>query len=284
MKCLLNFGKISCAVIALAISGCAYFPHLKDDTTNTAAPDPFREHLRKGYIELAESEYAQNDREDAGHYRYKAYAQTHDLTVTPEGLGTRNIPTANINELAEAYNFLMTAFAKGMKEKAPELAATAQLKYDCWVEQQEENFQPDDIANCRKAFRVAEDQLEAIIKEMEKPAEVVMPQPYMVFFDWDSSKLGQPAKEVLKRVAEEVKFFKPSKIVIAGHADASGAEGYNQKLSEKRAYEVAGEMASEGVNADILMIRALGEKEPRVKTADGVKEPQNRFAEIIFQK
>lgn len=270
------------------LAACHYFPSLDEAEKNNTLDDPFREGLRKGYVELAESELAQGDRDDAGHYRYKVRTVVRGHSLDPENLTTRNMPTEHLNELAEARNFLMTAFAKDAQNIAPEIAAEAQVKFDCWVEQQEENFQPEDIKACRQAFKIAEDKLAAAIQpkpeEIVKPEPKVMPGTYYVFFDFDKSNIDLSAEVLLKKVADQVSEFLPDQVYIAGHADRAGSEKYNQKLSERRAEAVSKKLMEYGVYGALIKSEAFGEKAPKVPTKDGVKEPQNRFVEIKFIK
>ena len=44
------------------------------------------------------------------------------------------------SKLAQARTRLMTALDGGAREKAPALAARAQVNYDCWVERMEDNW------------------------------------------------------------------------------------------------------------------------------------------------
>ena len=71
--------------------------------------------------------------------------------------------------------------------------------------------------------------------------------------------------------------------MIAGHADRSGPEAYNQALSERRADNVAQALGQRGIpDQQRCAVEAYGESQPRVPTADGVREPQNRRVEIVF--
>jgi OmpA-OmpF porin, OOP family len=70
--------------------------------------------------------------------------------------------------------------------------------------------------------------------------------------------------------------------VIAGHADRSGPEAYNQALSERRAQSVAQALGQRGIPTSTMRVQGHGEADPRVRTADGVREPQNRRVEIVF--
>ncbi|MGZ8364492.1 MAG: OmpA family protein, partial [Caulobacteraceae bacterium] len=68
--------------------------------------------------------------------------------------------------------------------------------------------------------------------------------------------------------------------VVVGHADRSGSQTYNVRLSERRAKAVADALVGLGVGGDKLSVDWKGENENAVPTPDGVKEPLNRRATI----
>jgi outer membrane protein OmpA-like peptidoglycan-associated protein len=72
-------------------------------------------------------------------------------------------------------------------------------------------------------------------------------------------------------------------VLVEGHADRSGPESYNLALSQRRAEAVAAALRARGVPGDAMSLQAFGETRPRVPTADGVREPQNRRVEILFR-
>jgi OmpA-OmpF porin, OOP family len=54
-------------------------------------------------------------------------------------------------------------------------------------------------------------------------------------------------------------------IVVVGHADASGPEQLNERLSERRAAAVARWLLDSGIAAARLRVEARGEREPRLQ-------------------
>lgn len=115
------------------------------------------------------------------------------------------------------------------------------------------------------------------------PVVAPIPQTYMVFFDWDKATLTPEAKRIVASAAADFQKGKNVRIVVTGHADTSGPKDYNIKLSQRRADAVKKEFVSQGVSADALVTRGAGENELRVPTSDGVREAQNRRAEIVFK-
>ncbi len=106
---------------------------------------------------------------------------------------------------------------------------------------------------------------------------------YLVFFDWDRYDLTEEARRVVVAAANNALAGKIVHVQATGHADRSGPDAYNMKLSEKRAETVRDELVRLGVPASEIAIAWKGEREPLVPTPDGVREPQNRRVEIVFE-
>ena len=70
---------------------------------------------------------------------------------------------------------------------------------------------------------------------------------------------------------------------MSGHADLTGSPAYNQRLSLRRANNVAAELVRQGVPQSAITIQAFGDTRPLVPTARGVREPQNRRVEIVLK-
>ncbi len=114
------------------------------------------------------------------------------------------------------------------------------------------------------------------------PPAAVTPGPFLVFFDWDKSMITAEAAQILDRAAEQYAATGQTSVALAGHADKSGKDDYNVKLSQRRADAVKAYLATKGVPDGVMTTEAFGESRPLVDTADGVREPQNRRVEITF--
>ncbi len=114
------------------------------------------------------------------------------------------------------------------------------------------------------------------------PPAAVTPGPFLVFFDWDKSLITGEAAAILDRAAEQFAATGQTSVALAGHADKSGKDDYNVRLSQRRAEAVKAYLAGKGVPESAMATEAFGESRPLVDTADGVREPQNRRVEITF--
>ncbi len=73
----------------------------------------------------------------------------------------------------------------------------------------------------------------------------------------------------------------PGPVQVTGHTDTSGSAAFNQKLSVRRAQNVAKVLAQSGVPQDQMNVSGVGQNDLKVPTPDGVREAQNRRTEIV---
>jgi OmpA-OmpF porin, OOP family len=105
---------------------------------------------------------------------------------------------------------------------------------------------------------------------------------FIVFFDWDRDTITSEGRAIVQQAADAFKAGASVQIQVTGYTDASGSVGYNQRLSERRATNVANALAGMGVPRSQMMVSGRGKADQRVPTADGVREPQNRRVEIVL--
>ncbi|MEP9359333.1 OmpA family protein [Sphingomonas sp. KR3-1] len=114
------------------------------------------------------------------------------------------------------------------------------------------------------------------------PTVVCTPGPYIVFFDWDKSDITPEAASILDNAISNYQNCGNAQVMLAGHADRSGSASYNVGLSQRRADSVKAYLTSRGIGAGAISTEAFGESKPRVETADGVRELQNRRVEVTY--
>ena len=268
-------GVVVCCIGGLALAACGN----QLDRAKSLNPEgsKFDQSLYAGYVDLANSENSEGDYNDSDVFAGRAIASATGGAIAPEAIGSRNLPESHVNELTDARARLMAAMAKGAGEKAPNETAKAQVMFDCWMQEQEENFQPDDIAACRGGYYDAMADVEDAIRP-----RAVAPKRFVVYFDTDSSKLDAAAEAVLaeaKAAAEKLS----GQIELVAGADTVGPSEYNYGLSERRAESVVEAMVAGGVPAGAINAQAFGESNLAKPTADEVDEVANRRVEIVIE-
>ncbi len=115
------------------------------------------------------------------------------------------------------------------------------------------------------------------------PAAPTVPNNYIVFFDFDRAQLTADAQRIVTAAAQNAQQAQATRIEVTGHADRSGSDKYNQRLSQRRAAAVKKALLDMGIPADQIAVQAVGESQPLVPTADGVREAQNRRVQIVLK-
>jgi OmpA-OmpF porin, OOP family len=126
----------------------------------------------------------------------------------------------------------------------------------------------------------------AAVPPAPPPPVVARPQPFLVFFDFDRSDITVEADRIIRAASDAWKRGQSTtlQVAVTGHTDKSGSDAYNQALSVRRANAVKARLTQYGVPANVVATLGRGESEPLVPTADGVREPQNRRAEIVIRQ
>ena len=249
----------------------------------------FHQALQKDYSDLAATERAEADWIDTVYFAGRAKRATTGETFPPQAVNERRIPDAAVRTIAEARTRLMAVLTDDNRRTLPAQASLAQTAFDCWMEEQEEDFQLDDIAACQRTFNTALAALERPI--VERPAtptapkvDAALPTQFQILFDFNSAGLTDEARKTVSDIGAAYKKYNPATVLVVGHTDTSGSGDGNIALSQKRAETVADALSKEGVAQNKMRIEAYGEERPTVKTGDGVKELQNRRVDVVFEK
>jgi len=98
-----------------------------------------------------------------------------------------------------------------------------------------------------------------------------------VQFGNDSNQISNDYHDEIKKVADFMKAYPDTKVVIEGHTDSRGAESYNQRLSQKRAEAVMAYIVSQfGVEQSRISAIGKGELSPVADNATAEGRAQNR--------
>lgn len=242
----------------------------------------FNQNLYHGYIGLAEAEYAEGDYSDSDEFSLRATTVATGEQVGPEEIENRGLPGDHVAELSEARTNLVAALGAGAADTNPTRAADAQVYFDCWMQEQEENWQPEDIARCRDDFHAALADIEAAptpVASKPKPQSV----RFVVYFETDKHNIDSEDATVISEAKAAAEKLGSPVVKISGNTDTVGAVDYNQKLSEMRAQAVAKVLEAGNTPVRAMFTEANGEMMPALVTADETEEQRNRRVEIILE-
>lgn len=248
----------------------------------------FNQNLYHGYIGLSESEYSEGDYSDSDVFAVRAKEIASGAQIEPEDIEDRSLPSEHVAELTEARSKLVAALDAGAAEANPTRAADAQVYFDCWMQEQEENWQPEDITRCRDAFYAALDGLAPAPVAEAPPAPVISkPKPqsvrFVVYFETDKYNIDAEDERVIAEAKAAAEKLGSPIVKISGNTDTVGSIDYNQKLSEMRAQAVAKVLEAGNTPVRAMLTEANGELKPALVTADETEEQRNRRVEIILE-
>lgn len=288
------FKKFLFAALAIPVlAACAQGPNLKATKKMSITGDGmmvvFNEALHREYLKLATAEDRENDTDDAHFFNGKARQAAMGKNPGPQAIKERKLPKKNKPELQAARGALVAELGSGGPKYHPAASARAQAMFDCWMQEQEENDQPKDIAACRAAFDKALKQMSArpapmpapMVKAKPKPKPMPRkPQNFVVFFDFDSAAITATAQGIINDAIIAAQATGSKKIGIVGHTDRAGSNKYNDALSKRRAGAVREMLMNAGVKAAAIRPAYMGEDDPAVKTPDGTRSSSNRRVTI----
>ncbi len=275
----------------LALAGCGGTQLGKAERLDVSGTE-FSKGLYDGYIGLARLEYSEADFRDSDVFAERAKLAAVGSLIEPESVDARSLPPGRVGVLGGSRERLMAALAQGAAEKMPADAARAQVAFDCWMQEQEEDIQPDDIAACQVNFTTAIAAVEAGLAPPPpapvakvEPPPAVLPRSFVLMFDLDDSNVMDADKAKLdEAMAFAASIGSDAKVTVSGYADRAGANEYNDTLAKLRAQLIADSFSKAGVRRGNIKVSSFGEEKPIVQTGDGVAEPENRRVEVFVSQ
>ncbi len=103
-----------------------------------------------------------------------------------------------------------------------------------------------------------------------------------VYFEYDRSSVKPSEHSKLEMVAGQLKDKAEEKLLVDGHCDERGTEGYNQALGERRALALREYLVRLGINPERIYTRTWGEDRPVDPGHDETAWSKNRRGEFIL--
>ncbi|MFD2203973.1 OmpA family protein [Kiloniella antarctica] len=256
----------------------------------------FSNALYDGYLALSEERDDNWDLVDAEHFNHKARTAARRSSVLPDEPDDRWLRDEQKPQFADALMRMRKTFDRGGRVVAPQLAAKAQVNYDCWIEATEAGrsvqYQPSTRGlECKEAFESAINGLDALatfkltdfqpyLAPVPAAAEAPQASSFLVYFNFDSTVATDVGRLSLEEALTAAQENDGTTVRLVAHADRSGSVDYNQALSQRRLSVVMEAMGRSGVDVGRIVPDAVGETQSLIPTEDGIREPGNRVVEI----
>ena len=192
--------------------------------------------------------------------------------------------------VSRADTFVAT---KTREQKESKLLSSAKhyattAKEELKSKQAEVSSTKEELASERQKRMQAEARTTAALEDLKRVAMVkeearglVITLSGAVLFESGKSELLQTAQMKLTDVAKALEEQGDKKIVIEGHTDNRGSDSYNAQLSQARAQAVRNFLVQQGLSAERLEAKGVGEGQPIASNDSAEGRANNRRVEII---
>lgn len=136
-----------------------------------------------------------------------------------------------------------------------------------YMDQQESALREELVDSGVQVSRTEEGQIELLM-------------PGNITFEVNSSEVAASFIPTLTSIAKVLDEYENTLITISGHTDSTGAESYNQLLSQQRATAVANIILKEGIVIERIAAQGFGELQPIAANSSAEGRAQNRRVEI----
>jgi outer membrane protein OmpA-like peptidoglycan-associated protein len=103
-----------------------------------------------------------------------------------------------------------------------------------------------------------------------------------LLFDFDSDVVRGSARQNLTDLANSLRSYPETEVLIVGHTDSTGSDSYNMGLSLRRANAARNFLVSQGVRSDRIRTEGRGELEPVASNQTAAGQAQNRRVEVAI--
>jgi peptidoglycan-associated lipoprotein len=110
-----------------------------------------------------------------------------------------------------------------------------------------------------------------------------MPDLLDIHFDFDKYDIRPPDAKILDANAEWLKRHADHLILVEGHCDDRGTNGYNLALGERRASVTMNYLVSRGVAATRVTVVSYGEERPLCTGRNEACWAKNRRAHVLVK-
>lgn len=176
----------------------------------------------------------------------------------------------NVNHLAYLANQQVAIAQETAKAKIAELAVT------------NANAERDKILLEARTAEAEEAKRQLEELNAKKTARGLVITLRDILFRTNMAQLEPGGIQTVQKLADFLKQYTQRKVLIEGHTDSTGSEGYNQELSERRAYAIRMALINSGISNERIASRGYGKNFPVASNETVEGRQLNRRVEIIL--
>lgn len=134
----------------------------------------------------------------------------------------------------------------------------------------------------RQAEAIEQALPDAQVTRVGEGINVVFDEKSGIYFDTNKFNISTTSAQTLNRLATVFSDYPDTNILIEGHTDDTGADAYNQTLSENRAQAVKNYLVNQGITASRFTTKGYGESQPKYDNTTPEGRSKNRRVEFAI--
>ncbi|WP_299180281.1 OmpA family protein [uncultured Aquimarina sp.] len=134
----------------------------------------------------------------------------------------------------------------------------------------------------QQAKKIEEEMPAVVVQRVEEDINIVFDEESGVYFSTNKYDLNESSKETINKLAEILKEYPNSNILIEGHTDNVGKEESNFILSKYRAQSVRDYLIAQGVDEQRFTVTYYGESQPKYTNDTSEGKSKNRRVEVTI--
>lgn len=134
----------------------------------------------------------------------------------------------------------------------------------------------------KQAERIEEEIPGAEVTRVGEGINVTFTEDQGVHFDTNKSEVQGTSAGTLNSMADILKEYPQSNVLVEGHTDSAGPDDYNMDLSKKRSTSVTDYLISQGIDKNRLTTKWYGENQPVGDNTTKEGKAKNRRVELAI--
>ena len=134
----------------------------------------------------------------------------------------------------------------------------------------------------KQAQRIEQEIPGAEVERVGEGINVTFDEESGVYFATDKYTVEGQSRQALLSMANILKEYPKTNILIEGHTDSTGSDAYNLTLSKNRAQAVTNFLTAQGISGDRIETKWYGESQPKYDNATVEGRAKNRRVELAI--